>query len=158
MTEMPKFYEIPKAHSIPDGAIGIWQIPDLSILVPVYAPGKGRTEQQIIDAENSASWVRWGCAYEIGDHCLSLNGKGRWCINKVEPLMPAFFIRREGTYKYECYRTCVADVKAYGYRIGSVPVQPYSSKDILNACCVGSDSSRNFLAVFRYVGKMPANM
>lgn len=151
MAEMPRFYaHVPCA--IPDGAIGVWQIPDLKVIVPVYAPSKNKTEQQIVDAENSASYVRWGCAYMIGDHCGSLGGN--WRINKVQPLMVAFFAKPEGAYKYECYRTCVADVKPYGYRIGGNPVNPYSSKDILNACCVGSDSRRNFLAVFRYLGKV----
>lgn len=153
MAEMPRFYA-PKSCEIPQGAVGVWQIPDLNIVVPAFAPGK-KTEQQIIDAENSASWVRWGCAYEIGDHYGSLVGGGKWCIDKVTPLMVAFFVKKEGTYKYESYRTCVADVKPYGYRIGSNPVQPYSSKDILCAACVGSDSKRNYLAVFRYVCKMP---
>ena len=153
MPDMPRFYA-PVPCTIPEGSIGIWQIPDLNVFVPVYAPAKGKSEQQIIDEADSASWVRWGCAYEIGDHTNSLTGKGRWQVNKIQPLMVAFFIKLEGIYRYECYRTCVADVKPYGYRIGSNPVNPYSSKDILNACCVGSDSKRNFLAVFRYVGKV----
>ena len=153
MAEMPKFYAA-KPCTIPEGAVGVWQIPDLKIIVPVYATGK-RSEQQIIDAENSASWVRWGCAYEIGDHYNSNDGGGKWRIDKVTPLTVAFFVKPEGTFKYECYRTCVADVKPYGYRILSNPVQPYSSKDILCAACVGSDSKRNYLAVFRYVCKMP---
>jgi len=151
VAEMPKFC-VAKPCTIPNGAVGVWQIPDLSVSVPVYAPKQGKTEQQIIDAVNSASYVRWGCAYEIGDHYGALGGA--WRIDKIQPLMVAFFVKPEGTYRYECYRTCVADVKPYGYRIGSNPVNPYSSKDILCACCVGSDSSRNYLAVFRYVCKV----
>ena len=150
---MPKFYDYPRPSMVPDGAVGLWTIPDLHILVPVYAPSKGKTEQQIVDAENSASYVRWGCAYEIGDHCGALGGT--WRMDRVHPLMVAFFVKPDGVYKYECYRTCVADVKPYGYRIGSNLVNPYSSKDILCACCVGSDSKRNFLAIFRYLAKMP---
>lgn len=148
-------FAVPIAHpDIPDKSLGIWQIPELNINIPVYAKSDvGKTDQQIVDDENSADWMRWGCAYQIGDHYNSQAGKGNWRIDKVKPLMLAYFFRKDGCHKYECYLTAVANVKSYGFVVCNQLLNPHSSKDILTACCVGGDSKRNFVAVFRYVGK-----
>ena len=148
-------FVVPQNCSIPDGAVGVWQIPELDISIPVYIRGK-KSEQQIINDENSAAYVRWLTAYQVADHYDSKAGRGKWRIDKVRPLMVAYFVKPNETLRYECYRTCVADVKAYGlYTIQGIAVTPYSSRDIMCNCCVGSDSRRNFLAVFRYLGRMP---
>lgn len=146
---------VPQKCDIPQGAVGVWQIPELDIIIPVYAKGR-KTEQQIINDEDSSAYVRWMTAYQIADHYDSKAGRGKWRIDKVRPLMIAFFVKPNETLRYECYRTCVADVKAYGlYTINGIAVTPYSSRDIMCNCCVGSDNKRNFLAVFRYLGRMP---
>lgn len=146
---------IPQSCNIPEGSIGVWQIPELDISIPVYIKGK-KSEQAIIDEENSAAYVHWMTAYQVADHYASKAGRGTWRIDKVHPLTLGYFVKPDGIYKYECYRTCVADVKAYGiYTVSGVVVTPYSSKDIMCNCCVSSDNKRNFIAVFRYLNKMP---
>lgn len=148
-------FVIPQSCDIPNGAIGVWQIPELDVSIPVYSKGK-KSEQEIINDENSAAYVHWLNAYQIADHYDSKAGRGKWRIDMVRPLMLAFLIKPNETLRYECYRTCVADVKAYGlYTINGIAVTPYSSRDILCNCCVGSDNKRNFLAIFRHLGKMP---
>lgn len=148
-------FAIPQQCIIPEGSIGVWQIPELDISIPVYTKGK-KSEQAIIDEENSAAYVHWMTAYQVADHYDSKAGRGKWRIDKVHPLTLGYFVKPDGTYKYECYRTCVADVKAYGiYTVCGVVVTPYSSKDIMCNCCVASDNKRNFIAVFRYLSKMP---
>ena len=146
---------VPQSCDILEGSIGVWQIPELDISIPVYIRGK-KSEQQIINDEDSSAYVRWMTAYQIADHYDSKAGRGKWRIDKVRPLMIAYFVKPNETLRYECYRTCVEDVKAYGlYTINGIAVTPYSSRDIMCNCCVGSDSKRNFLAVFRYLGRMP---
>ena len=139
---------------IPAGALGIWQIPELDISIPVYAGSSvGKTVQQVIDDPHSAAWERWGKAYGIGDHYNSEAGKSFWRVERIRPCMLAFFHRKDGIYKYECYSTHVADVKSYGWIVNNNIILPHSSKDIVCSCCVGGDSKRNYLACFRLKGK-----
>ena len=93
---------------------------------------------------------------DIGDHYASGSSfaGGRWCMEKIQPLATAYFKQRDGIFRYECYQTAVADVKYGYYYIGNLIFSPTSSKDIINSCCVESDSKRNYLAIFRYVGKV----
>lgn len=152
---MPSFV-IPQNCVIPDKAIGVWQIPDLNISIPVYSANKSN-EQKIIDDQNSAAQVKWCSAVDIGDHSdsLSSNGKGRWNMDKIRPSMVAFYVKKNGTYKYSCVLSAIADVKSWGYYVNGSMLYPRSSTDILNSCCVGSDSTRNYVSLFKYEGKLP---
>lgn len=146
----------PRPCEIPDKAAGVWQIPDLNVIIPVYNSNY-KNIQQIIDDENSAAMSRWASAYDIGDHCgsLSSNGKGKWRMDEVRPGMIGFFVKKAGTTRYVCQMSAIADVKPWGYICYNQLITPRSSKDILNSCCVGKDSSRNYIALFKYDGKMP---
>lgn len=151
--DMPKFYA-PKPCNIPKDAVGVWQIPDLDIIIPVYNVNAS-TNQKVIDAENSAAMIRWCSAYDIGDHCgsLSSNGKGKWRMDNIKPGMVAFFVKPTGTTRHSCVLTALAEVKSWGYVVNGQMLTPHSSKDILNSCCVGSDSSRNYVSLFKLDGK-----
>ena len=151
--DMPKFYA-PKLCSIPKGAVGVWQIPDLNINIPVYHVSKAQ-EQKTIDAENSAAMVSWCNAYDIGDHCGSISsiGKGIWRMDNIKPGMVAFFVKEKETTRHSCVLSAIADVKSWGYMVNGTMLYPHSSKDILNSCCVGSNSSKNYIALFKLDGK-----
>ena len=143
------------ADIIPDGAYGIWEIPKLKIKLPVYF-SDAKHLQDVIDREESALIDRWLNAYRIVDHFGSegMGGKGDWNIQQVMAGAYAYMTRPDGKYKYECYLTAIADVKTYGYSVCGRLLTPVSSKDILTACCVGIDSTRNYVAVFKYVKKL----
>lgn len=152
--EMPKFYA-PKPCEVPKGAVGVWQIPDLDIMIPVYNSNY-KNIQKILDDENSAAMSRWCSAYDIGDHCgsISSNGKGKWRMDNIKPGMVAFFVKPNETTMHSCVMTAIADAKSWGYLVNGQMLTPHSSKDILNSCCVGSDSTRNYVSVFKLVGKV----
>lgn len=140
---------------IPTKSAGVWYVPSIKVCVPVYSVS-AYSAQEVINAENSAAYSRYGACMDIGDHYNSKtnNGKGAWCIDKVTPLDTAYFKKPDGIYKYECYQTAVADVKYGWYMIGNSIISARSSKDIINSSCVGKDSKRNFIAIFRYVCKI----
>ena len=140
---------------IPAGSVGLWYIPSISVCIPVYN-AKTWDAQKVIDAENSAAFCRYSSCMDIGDHYASGSSfaGGRWCMEKIQPLATAYFKQKDGITRYECYQTAVADVKYGYYYIGNRQYLPGSSKDIINSCCVGSDSKRNYLATFRYVGRI----
>lgn len=148
-----KYDDKPIQCEIPDGAIGVWQIPYLKIVVPVY-DGPRYKWQDIVDEDYSALLSNWGTARMIGDHALSdsVNNIGWWDIESVRLGMQAFFVKNDGIYEYLCCLTAVVDVQPWGYTINGKTLSPYSSTDILNVCCFGNDSTRNFVALFKYIG------
>ena len=144
-----------QGKTIPAGAVGLWYIPSLSVCIPVYN-AKAWDAQQVIDAANSAAYCRYSSCMDIGDHYASGSSwaGGKWRLEQVQPLSTAYFKQKDGITRYECYQTAVADVKYGYYYIGSRMLTPGSSKDIICSCCVEIDSSRNYLAIFRYIGKV----
>lgn len=155
MAELSSFV-LPRPCTIPDKALGVWQIPDLDIMIPVYSANY-KDLQKVIDDPNSAAQTKWCSAVDIGDHynSVSTNGKGKWCMDKIHPGMTAFYVKKTGTSKYTCQFSAIADVKPWGYLCNGNVVQPHSSKDVLNSCCVGSDATRNYISLFKYDCKMP---
>lgn len=140
---------------IPAKSAGLWYVPSIKACVPVYAVS-AYSSQGVIDAENSAAYCKYGACMDIGDHYNSKtnDGKGLWCMDKITPLDTAYFKRPDGITKYECYECAVADVKYGWYMVGNKVISANSSKDIINSCCVGKDSKRNFISLFRVVGKV----
>ena len=140
---------------IPKGAYGVWYVPKLQIQLPVYFKGN-ETKQAVIDREQCALIDNWVNAYRIVDHFGSegMESKGDWNIQNVMPAARAYMIKPDGKYLYECYMTGLVDVKSYGYMMCGRLVTPASSLDILNACCYGADSTKNFIAVFKQKKKL----
>ena len=137
---------------IPEDAVGIWFVPDQHLKQYVYK-GTWDKWQDIVDAKESALIRTWQEARVIVDHCNSkgIGGEGLWNASFIRLGDCAYFITHDGKYKYQCYLTAIVDVGSWGYTINGRVLQPTSSKDIANACCVGTDSSRNYIAMFRYV-------
>jgi len=136
--------------NIPEGAEGIWFIPNLHVQVPVYSSTWSEW-QQIVDAKDSALLNTWLSARMIADHFNSKDGDGRWNMRQLKPGDGAYFITPTGTNYYKCYMVALVDVGSWGFTINNKVLQPMSSLDIGNRCCVGSDLTKNYLAVFRYV-------
>ena len=93
---------IPRKVEIPDGAYGVWQIPELDIVIPLYkGVGQAKT-QAIVDKANSASIRQFGAGRVIEDHAESKAGQGRWQIGRVTPDMVGFLILPDKTEQYIC--------------------------------------------------------
>lgn len=142
------------ADKIPEGAYGIWYVPLIKVKLPVYFKPDAAHLQDVIDRENSALIDNWGKAYRIVDHfgSDSMDGKGIWNVQDIKAGTIAYMIKPDGWYKYECCLTGIA--KVYPYMIDGRVLLPMSSLDILCACCVGIDSTHNYVALFKYVRKI----
>lgn len=141
--------------TIPKGAYGVWSVPSLNIQIPTYFKQNSK-RQKIVDDKESALIDPWVNAYQIADHFCStgINGKGVWNMQQIMVGTDAYFTKEDGIFQYECYMTALADVQPYGYTVGGRLLTPLSSLDILNACCVGLDSKRNYVAIFRCKRKL----
>ena len=137
---------------IPEDAYAIWWMPNQHFQNYVYEAVTWREWQPIVDAEQSALIKSWLNARSIADHCYSdgVDG-GRWFMKDVRLGDTAYLITRNGKYKYECYLTAIVDVGTWGYTINGKVLEPASSLDIACRCCVGSDPTRNYFAVFKFV-------
>ena len=152
MGELTDLSKISKKPDIPDKAMGVWQIPDLNVSIPVYSWTLDRyNSQRIVDAENSACHQPYCQANIISDHAGS---NGTWYMNRVTLDMQAFFVKKDVTVKYVCYELCKADWHAWGYTINGSMVLPKSSKDIVCASCVDSTGKTVYLALFKEDGKL----
>lgn len=138
---------------IPEGAIGVWRIESLNINQAVYK-GIPKDWQKIVNKEESALLESWHQANMICDHhgSVGIGNKGRWNMSNVRLGDYAMFITPNKKSVYECYLTALVNVNRQGYySMNNKLLQPTSSKDIGCRCCVGTDSTRNYIAVFRYL-------
>jgi len=148
-------YAIPRKCEIPDGAYGVWQIPELDIMIPLYkGPSKAKT-QKIIDKENSASIRSWGCGRIIEDHAESVAGRGKWQIGKVLPDMLGFLVLPDKTEQYVCNRVLRAKRFNTCFTCDGVGVYPRLVTDILCVCCATGDASEVYIAAFKYTCALP---
>lgn len=149
-------FAIPRKCDIPAGAYGVWQIPDLNIMIPVYQ-GNNATQQAIVDKDNSALIQKYGAGRVIVDHAgsKSSNSKGSWQMQNVKPDDVAFLVKSDGTDQYTCFMVCKVDVLTSCYMLYGQVLYPRKSTDILCLCCADPKGKTNYCAAFRYVGKMP---
>ena len=135
-------------YTIPDGADGVWRIPKLHVVVPVYS---GRNGQEIVDREYSAHLRQIGIGREIADHAGSENRMGVkvWYIERVSIGDKAYFELPDRTEEYECYLLCIVDYNTWGLTINGKLVVPYSSTDILCRSCVDDSGKQNYVAMFK---------
>ena len=138
---------------IPEDSVGIWSVPSIHYSCPVYTAHTWREWQPIVDAEQSMLMNMYMNCYAISDHhgSIGLDGESKWLVEDIRLLSTAYLITPTETRKYECYMTAVAVPESWGYLVNGRAIQPTSSLDILVRCCVGSDSTRNYIAMFRYV-------
>ena len=152
MGDLTDLTKIRVKPTIPDKALGVWQIPDIKVSIPVYSNTMYRYDpQKIVDAENSACYQPYCQAYAIYDHAGS---NGTWFMNKVTLDMDAYFVKKDVTIKYVCYELCKADKHSWGYTINGQMVMPKSSKDIMCSSCVDSTGKTVYLALFKEDGRL----
>lgn len=139
-------------YTIPDGAEGVWRIPKLHVVVPVYS---GRNGQEIVDREYSAHIRQIGIGREIADHAGSENRMGVkvWYIDRVSLGDKAYFELPGKTEEYECYLLCIVDWHTWCLTINGKLVVPYSSTDILCRSCVDKTAQQNYVAIFKKVSE-----
>lgn len=147
--------QVPSPVSIPDEAVGVWQVPKLKTSSPLYIKRDGKSAQGIVDDYNSALLARYGVGQIIADHYGSRigNDKNLWQLERINVDDIAWFITETETVTYVCYMTCVADVCGGYYKINGTTILPYFPEDIICSCCVHEDSTQNYLAFFKRVGE-----
>ena len=148
-------FAIPRKCEIPDGAYGVWQIPDLDIVIPLYKGSSPAKTQEIVNKENSASIRSWGCGRIIEDHADSKVGNGWWQIGNVLPDMLGFLVLPDKTEQYVCNRVLRAKRFNTCFTCDGVGVYPRSATDILCACCATADAMEDYIAAFKYKGTIP---
>lgn len=147
------FADFASPYRIPEGAVGVWRIPQLCVVVPVYAGG--RNGQAVVDAEYSANIRQIGIGREIADHAGSANRMGVkvWYMQRVSLGDKAYFELPDKTEEYECYLLCIADWHTWGLTINGKLVAPYSSTDILCRSCVDKSGEKNYVAIFKRINE-----
>lgn len=148
-------FVIPRKCDIPEGAYGVWQIPEMDIVIPLYQGVGAKKTQDIVDKENSASIRKFGVGHIIEDHADSKAGHGIWQIGKVTPDMTGFLVLPNKTERYICNRVQRAKRYTSCFTCDGVGVYPRSATDILCVCCANTDATEVYIAAFKYKGKMP---
>lgn len=148
-------FVIPRQCEIPEGAYGVWQIPDLDVVIPLYSGKTSKQIQDIVDEKNSASFRKYGVGRVIEDHAESKAGSGKWRIGKVRPDMIGFLVLPDKTEKYVCNRVMRAYRQNTCYTCDGLGVYPRSATDILCVCCATRDATEVYIAAFKYKGVMP---
>lgn len=149
-------FVIPRKCTIPDGAYGVWQVPELNIMIPLYQ-GNNATAQKLVDNENSACIQQFGVGKIINDHAesVSTNGKGIWRVNEFLPDTQAFLATKNVTYQYSCKYVCRAYLHTHAYILDGQSIYPRKATDILCCGCATADASEVYIACFKYIGEMP---
>ena len=150
-------FAIPRKCEIPPGACGVWQIPDLNIVIPLYKPkvNTPKEAQTIIDAPDSATYRNFGAGKIIEDHAGSQAGRGNWHIGEVLPDMLGFLVREDRTERYVCNRIARAIRHDTCFTVDNIGFWPRSATDILCVSCATKDGSEVYVAAFKYGGRMP---
>ena len=142
-------FAIPQKCDIPKNAYGVFQIPELDIIIPIYS-GTTATAQDIIDRKYSACIESMRIGYVINDHAESLTkGKGKWCINEVTPDTKAFLVTKDKTISYTCVYVCRAIRQTHAYILDGKEIWPARKGDIFCVSCAEYDASEVYIAEFK---------
>ena len=146
-------FAIPQKCTVPKGAYGVWQIPELGVSVPVYYMN-GTAGQKIVDRENAALIQKYGTGYVIADHAGSKSNKGQgvWDIDDVRLNNAAFLIRSGATYQYKCVQLMIVDVLSNCYKFDGQVVYPHNQNEIMCVGCADKTGKKNYMAVFKKIG------
>lgn len=145
-------FTIPFKCDIPVGSCGVWQIPELDIVIPLYKGiGQART-QEIVDKENSASIRQFGAGRIIEDHAESKAGRGLWQIGRIVPDTVGFLVLPNRTEQYICNRVARACRYNTCFTVDGVGFFPRSATDILCVCCANDNATEVYIAAFKYKG------
>ena len=148
-------FAVPQKCDIPEGAYGMLQIPNRDIIMPLYEGNKA-TAQAIVDAPNSASIHRYYAGQVIADHALSTSeyAKGKWNVLRFRPDDIAFIVREKETIQYNCLYVAHVFVVSSHYMCDGRALYPKQA-DIMMVSCANSTGTENYLAYFKYAGKLP---
>lgn len=148
-------FAIPRKCAIPEGAYGMLQIPEHNIMIPLYL-GNNATSQKIVDAENSAAIHRFYAGQVIADHADSASSyaKGIWNVCEFHPDDVAFIVREKETLQYTCLYVAHVYVNRTSYICNGQSVYPKQG-DIMMVSCANAQGTENYLAYFKYAGKLP---
>ena len=143
---------IPQPTEIPDGAVGVWQVPALGTSTPLYtSPGVG---QDVVDQEDAGLIRSFGRGRLILDHADSRIPGGIWNVNGMTVGAPAFLIQKDRTLWYTCTAIWRAKQTAYAYWYNGAQICLQHSKDIMCASCTPTPGEV-YLAYYAYEGEMP---
>ena len=138
---------VPSPVQIPNGAYGVWQVTSISTSTPLYRS----TEKEVIDAENSAIYRRYGVGWLICDHAGSEVGSGIWHCEDISVGDSAFLVTGTETTEYYCYLVEEVDFTPQCYLLDGTAQYPHRSSDIICASC-STKPKVEYLAFFKYVG------
>lgn len=148
--------EVPTECEVPNDAFGVWQIPEIETVTPIYERSV-TNGQDIVDRENSAVIMPLGSGRLIGDHAGSITngGRGIWHMNYVHVDGRAFLSTDDVTEIYQCYAICRAQSTGYGYTVNGKGISPNGSREIFCVSCANASGSEVYIAMYRYVGTTP---
>lgn len=149
-------FAVPRKCEIPKGAYGVWQVPDLDIIIPVYSATNANA-QKIIDNEQSATIRKWGVGRIIEYHLdsIGINRKGIWNVGEFKPDTVGFLVTQKTTYRYKAKFSCRAIRQNTCYMLDGVPQWPRYATDIFCISCVDGTAKEIYLAAFKQTGKIP---
>lgn len=146
---------MPLEVEIPDGAAGVWQVPILSINLPLYEATPIRW-QETVDRDDCALIMPFGAGRQICDHADSKVGSGVWRVDEMRIDCAAYLITQDGIAKYKCYQIVRANNTGYAYLVDGIVIYPHCASDILCASCAIGDGSEVYVASFRQVKEVEA--
>lgn len=145
-------YAVPQTVTIPEGAYGVLQIPDIGTNSPLY---EGRDFQDIIDDEDSALIRKYKRGWYIGDHAGSEVGGGYWYVEDINVGSAAFIIRGdEPTKAYLCTSVYFCHQNGWNYAYHGQNINPTANGFICVSCSDYADDWV-YVAVFEFVEDMP---
>ena len=150
-------FEIPRPVEIPEGAYGVWQVPEINTNTPLYTAPSSKW-QVTVDRENAALIYNYGRGRLIADHAGSKVDGGVWRVEKMKLDCAAFLVTKDKTTKYRCTALWRSRYHPTYYSYNGSGVYPKSSLDIICASCVADSPDKDkevYLAYFQYDGVMP---
>lgn len=154
MGKLSKF-AIPRKCKIPEGAYGVWQVPELDIIIPLYW-GNNATAQAIVDTEFAACIEPFGVGKVINDHADSETiGSGLWNVCDFRPDTAAFLVQEKTTTCYTCKFVCRAYRHTHAYIMDGQSIYPRSAIEVLCVSCATPDASEVYIATFKKTGELP---
>lgn len=148
---------IPRKCEIPDDAYGVFQIPELNVIIPVYKAYGAPAQQAMVDKENAALIMKWGVGHVIADHAgsKSNNGKGIWNIEELRLDDVAFMVQKKETTCYRCNQLLRVYALSNCYKCDGQVIYPKQATDIFCVCCADAKGTENYMAIFKQTGKIP---
>ena len=150
-------FAIEKKCEIPEGAYGVFQVPEHNIIIPLYK-GNNATGQAIVDREYAADIEYFNGRWIIYDHAesVSINNKGIWDVSEFKPDTVAFLTTPKETICYSSKCVCRAVRQNTCFQYDGKVIYPKSATDLMTASCCDSTGKEVYLAIFKECSRIPA--